>query len=172
MSFDAIYKNLYSKAFFFAKSYVRNELVAEDLASEALIKLWEHMKKGDAVACPEAFLLTMLKNKALDYLKHETIKEDTLKELADIHDEELNLRICMLEACDPKEVFAADIQAIVNKLLANLPEQTQRIFRMSQYEDKSNKEIAEALCLSVKSIEYHITKVLKVLRVSLQDYLS
>lgn len=42
---------------------------------------------------------------------------------------------------------------------------------MSQYGDKSNKEIAQELGLSTKSIEYHITKSLKALRVALKDYL-
>lgn len=36
--------------------------------------------------------------------------------------------------------------------------------------NQSNKEIAEALGLSIKSIEYHITKTLKILRKMLIDY--
>jgi RNA polymerase sigma-70 factor (ECF subfamily) len=42
---------------------------------------------------------------------------------------------------------------------------------MSRFGNQSNKEIAEALGLTVKSIEYHITKALKALRISLKDYL-
>ena len=61
--------------FFFAKSYVHNDLAAEDIASEALIKLWEKLK---AESVEEKYilplLLTILKNKALDYLKHEEVK--------------------------------------------------------------------------------------------------
>ncbi|GHT62839.1 hypothetical protein AGMMS50239_17320 [Bacteroidia bacterium] len=171
MSFDAIYKRLYRRAFLFTKSYVHDEFVAEDIASEALIKLWEQTKEQE-ISCPEAFLLTILKNKSLDYLKHEAIKKDSLKELETIYTEELNLHISLLESCVPKEVFTTEIQTIVQQTIAHFPEQTSRIFVMSQYEDKSNKEIAEALGLSVKSIEYHITKVLKALRFSLKDYLS
>jgi len=42
---------------------------------------------------------------------------------------------------------------------------------MSRYEQMSVKEIAETLHLAPKSVEYHITKSLKVLRVALKDYL-
>jgi RNA polymerase sigma-70 factor (ECF subfamily) len=42
---------------------------------------------------------------------------------------------------------------------------------MSRFEEKSHKEIALALDLSEKSVEYHITQSLKFLRVYLKDYL-
>ncbi|GHV49798.1 hypothetical protein FACS1894181_09520 [Bacteroidia bacterium] len=171
IAFNAIYKQLYSKAFFFTKSYVHDVLVAEDIASEALIILWEQMKEV-GIECPEAFLITTIKNKALDYLKHEAIKEETLMKLESIYREEFNLRISMLESCDPEEVFAAEIQTIMQQTLSRFPKQTSLIFEMRQVENLSNKEIADALGLSVKSIEYHISKVLKALRVSLKDYLS
>lgn len=35
----------------------------------------------------------------------------------------------------------------------------------------SNREIAETLNISVKGVEYHISKALKALRVALKDYL-
>lgn len=42
---------------------------------------------------------------------------------------------------------------------------------MSRFENKTNKEIAEELQLTVKGVEYHITKALKPLRENLKDYL-
>ena len=42
---------------------------------------------------------------------------------------------------------------------------------MSRFEQKSGKEIAEELGITVKGVDYHIAKALKVLRVSLKDYL-
>ena len=48
--------------------------------------------------------------------------------------------------------------------LESLPEKTRTIFIMSRYENKTHKEIAEHLDLSTKSIEFHITKALGVLR--------
>ncbi|MDR1582509.1 MAG: RNA polymerase sigma-70 factor [Prevotellaceae bacterium] len=171
LSFDALYKRFYRRAFCFTKSYVRDELMAEDITSDALIKLWEQIKGEHPIACPEALLLTILKNKALDYLKHETIKENTFKELKSIYSGELQMRISLLEACDPKDIFVTEIHEILQDTLTRFPEQTRLIFTMSQFGNKSNKEIANTLGLSVKSIEYHITKVLKALRITLRDYL-
>lgn len=45
-----------------------------------------------------------------------------------------------------------------------MPEQSKTIFKMSREEDLLNREIAERLGVSVKTVEYHITKVLCALR--------
>ena len=68
-------------------------------------------------------------------------------------------------------IFISDIQKIVNNTLKQLPEQTQLIFQLSRIENKSANEIAEELEISVKSVEYHITKSLSLLRKKLKDYL-
>lgn len=170
MEFEDLYKRFYRKSFLFTMSYVHNEMAAEDITSEVLIKLWAEIRRG-GINNPDAFLLTLLKNKALDYLKHEAIKDEAFSNMKATHQEELDMRISMLESCDPKEVFTTEIQQIIRNTLATFPEQTQLIFEMSRFDNKTNKEIADELGLSVKSIEYHITKVLKALCVSLKDYL-
>lgn len=169
-TFEAIYKQFYRKAFYFTKSYVHDEMIAEDIASEALIKLWEYVRREE-VKHPEVFLLTLLKNKSLDYLKHEAIKANAFHEIKNTHYEELTIRINMLEACNPEEIFTIEIQQILRNTLTGFPEQTRTIFEMSRFENKSNKEIAEEFGVTVKSIEYHISKVLKTLRINLKDYL-
>ena len=59
---------------------------------------------------------------------------------------------------------------VVDKALETLPEQTRDIFIRSRYNNQSHKDIAEALGVSTKTVEFHITKALKVLRVALKDY--
>jgi RNA polymerase sigma-70 factor (ECF subfamily) len=144
--------------------------VAEDIASESLVKLWEQSRKS-RVEHPGVFLLTILKNRALDHLKHEAIREEAFAELKNIHREEVAMRISMLESCNPEGIFDAEIRQIVTDTLSRFPEQTRLIFEMSRFENRSNKDIAETMGLTVKSIEYHITKTLKALRISLKDYL-
>ena len=94
--------------------YVRDNCIAEDIASDSLVKLWQVMTKESVENIP-CLLMTIIKNKALDYLK--------------------------------------------------------QIFEMSRYECMLNRQIAETLGISVKSVEYHITNALKKLRISLADYL-
>ena len=43
---------------------------------------------------------------------------------------------------------------------------------MSRYENKTYPEIAAYFSLSVKSVEFHISKALKILKVKLKDYMT
>lgn len=169
-SFNEIYTSYYKKSFFFAKSYVHDDLAAEDIASESLIKLWEKLKT-EQIDYIEPLLLTILKNKALDYLKHEEVKRTAFESMADWHQQELSIRISTLESCDPNEIFSDEVESIIRETLKLIPEQTRRIFLLSRFENKSNKEIAELMGISVKGVEYHISKALKALRITLKDYL-
>lgn len=167
---EILYTSYYKKSFFFAKSYVHDDLAAEDIASESLIKLWEKLKT-EKIDYIEPLLLTILKNKALDYLKHEEVKRTAFESMVDWHQQELSIRISTLESCDPNEIFSDEVESIIRETLKLIPEQTQRIFLLSRFENKSNKEIAELMGISVKGVEYHISKALKALRITLKDYL-
>lgn len=168
--FSEIYKRNYQRSFLFVKSYVHDEMAAEDIVAESLVKYWRAISLGDR-SVNESLLLTMLRNRALDFLRHQAVHEATVGEMVDLNDRELNIRISTLEACDPKEIFSKEIRVIVNKALLALPKQTRRVFIMSRFGNKSVKEIAEKTGLTVKGVEYHITKTLKLLRIYLKDYL-
>lgn len=168
--FNTIYTQYYAKSFRFANLYVRNDLVAEDIATESLVKLWEVMKK-ETVEKPQALLLTILKHKSLDYLKTQTHEKEMLDAMVEWQQRELVIRISTLEACDPESVFSDEIRLIMDDTLKKLPDQTRKVFMMSRFEQKSGKEIAEELGITVKGVDYHIAKALKALRVSLKDYL-
>ena len=170
ISFSDIYTNYYKRSFLFVKSYVRDDMVAEDIVSEALIRFWETTKK-ETVEHPMSLLLAILKNGALNYLKHHTVKDSATESISSKMIRDLNYRITTLQACDPEEIYSSEITGIVEKTLQSLPEQTRRIFEMSRYESIPVKEIAQELSLSTKSVEYHITKALKLLRVALKEYL-
>ena len=169
-SFNEIYTSYYKKSFFFAKSYVHDDLAAEDIASDSLIKLWEKLKT-EKIDYIEPLLLTILKNKALDYLKHEEVKRTAFESMADWQQQELSIRISTLESCDPNEIFSDEVESIIRETLKSLSDQTRQAFLLSRFENKSNKEIAEQMGISVKGVEYHISKALKALRITLKDYL-
>ena len=169
-NFNSLYSHYYKRSFLFTKSYVHDTMVAEDIVSDVLIKLWSILKEN-SMENFDGLLLTMLKNRSLDYLKHELIKADAFQEIKDIHQRELNIRISTLEACNPDELLSTEIQEIVTKTLSLLPEQSRLIFELSRYSNKTNKEIAEELNVSIKTVEYHITRTLKQHRTDLKDYL-
>lgn len=155
----------------FACTYVRDEAVAEDLVIDSMMYYWENKDRLPADTNIPAYVLTAIKHKCIDHLRHQQIRQDASDEIARIYAWELSGRIVSLEDFEPYEIFTAEIQEIVDKTLASLPEQTRRIFVMSRYENKSHKEIASLLDITLKGVEFHISKSTKALRLALQDYL-
>ena len=154
----------------FAYSYTYNQETAEDLVTESLMYYWENRGKLAPDSNVPAYILTVIKHKCLNYLQRLRTREEIVEYLKDCDTWELNLRIATLEACNPEKLFSDELQSLVDKALETLPEQTRDIFVRSRYNNQSHKEIAAALGISTKTVEFHITKALKVLRVALKDY--
>lgn len=169
-NFNEIYTAYYKKSFLYVKSYVHIDEVAEDIVSDSLIKLWEQMNNRtvDPIA---PYLFTILKNRALDYLKHQKVKVEVHDSITLTMNRELELRTTALEASDPNEIFSGEVQRIVKNTLESLPKKTREIFFMSRFNNKSHKEIANLYGMSVKGVDYHIMQSVKELRLALKDYL-
>ena len=89
----------------FAKSYVQNDFAAEDIVADSMITLWKHWdnKRQKTI---HAFLLNILKNKALDYLKHRRTELSVVETLHVWEQQELDIQIEALEACNPHDIFS------------------------------------------------------------------
>lgn len=170
-SFTRLYKEYKHRFTRFAKTYVDDIAVAEDIMMDSLMYYWENRTSLKNDSNIPAYILTIIKHKCLNYLQRERTREEAEKYLSNREDWELNLRIATLEACNPEKLFSEEILRIIKETLDLLPEQSREIFIRSRYRNRSNKEIAAELDLSVKSVEYHITKTLKLLREALKDYL-
>ncbi len=170
-TFNFIYTEYHHKFIRFAFSYVHNREVAEDIVTECMIYYWERRIKLKEVENVPLYILVSIKNKCLDFLKRQQTWENVSDQLLSNSQWELKMRISNLEACNPEALFTKEVQEILNKALQKLPEKSRHIFEMSRNEGKTNQAIANEIGLSLKSIEFHISKVLKVLRDDLKDYM-
>ena len=169
-SFNEIYTAYYRKSYLYVKSYIHDDMAAEDIVSDALIKLWERMKR-ETVDPIRPYLFAILKNKSLDYLKHQTIKRGVHDAVHDALKRELEIRTTTLEASDPNDIFSNEIQQIIETTLNSLQVRTREIFIMSRFGNKTHKEIAAYYHISVKGVDYHINQSVRELRSALKDYL-
>ena len=64
-----------------------------------------------------------------------------------------------------------ELRTMLAEALDKLPENTRLIFEKNRFEGKKYTEIAEEQQISFKTVEAHISKALKILRVELKDYL-
>ncbi|MFA6677764.1 MAG: RNA polymerase sigma-70 factor [Bacteroidales bacterium] len=169
-TFNSLYTQYYNKAFLFTKSYIHDDMASEDIVANVLIKIWQ-ISENQTINNFKGLLLTMLKNSCLDHLKHQKIVESYGQKYSEILKRELDFRISTLSACNPDKILCAEIEDIVSNTLSSLSKESRLIFEMSRFSDKKNIEIAQELQISVKTVEYHISKVLRILRKNLKDYL-
>ncbi len=168
--FNEIYTLYYRKSYLYVKSYIHDDLAAEDIVTDSIIRLWERMKQEE-IDPVGPFLFSILKNRTLDYLKHQAVERDVQKAMKKTLSRDLEIRTTSLESSDPAEIFSDEIRKIIAYTLQNLPERTRKIFILSRFGDKSHKEIADIYHISTKGVEYHISQTIRVLRVALKDYL-
>ena len=62
------------------------------------------------------------------------------------------------------ELDARDLRMYIDQLIAQLPPNRQRVFRMSREMHMSNKQIAEQCAVTEKAVERQITLALKFIR--------
>jgi RNA polymerase sigma-70 factor (ECF subfamily) len=169
--FSRLYVDYLERFIRFANTYVHDFPVAEDIAVDAFVYYWEnHQTLPENTNIP-AYIITTIKHKCLNHLEHLRVRAEYAERMKEDISWELELRMSTLQACDPEALFVADIKRISDKTIKALPSQTRTIFNMSRQEYKSNKEIAEQLQIAVKTVEYHITKAISVLRIALKDYM-
>ncbi|MBK7571429.1 MAG: sigma-70 family RNA polymerase sigma factor, partial [Bacteroidetes bacterium] len=60
----------------------------------------------------------------------------------------------------------------IHVAIESLPEQCRLVFKLSRFEELKYAEIAEQLGISIKTVENHMGKALKIMREQLKDYLT
>ena len=111
-----------------------------------------------------SLLYTMVRNACLNFLRHQMVANQySFDELPQQQGSE-QLYSLIFHHNAEEELVYEELHRQIHEVLDSLPEQSKMIFKMSREEDLLNREIAEKLGVSVKTVEYHITKVLCALR--------
>lgn len=170
-TFTSFFQENHQKFLSFTYSYIRNYDDAEDILMDSVTSLWENRDKWNEDSNMFALLLTIIKNKSLNYLSREQTRLRIEDDITSHQKRELNLRVSSLKVCNPDMIFRTEVHQIVRTSLGKLPKQSRQVFILSRFKYLTNKQIAERLGVSIKTVEFHITKVLKILRHDLKDYL-
>lgn len=159
-AYEEIFHRYYPLIFKFVSRFIGNPGLAEDIVQNIFMRLWLNREKLDEGKSLRNFLYVSARNEAFDVLKSQ--KENMLS---------LSTVLGGADRQSPdnieEDLDAAETLAMVTGNISKLPPQRQLIFQMSRYEHLSNKEIADRLNLSVRTVEKHISLAIKDLKQSL-----
>ena len=153
--FEGLYRDYFTRTLFFAQQYLPDPEEAREIAQETFVTLWEKRTEIRPDLSVQAFILTIAKHKYSDNL---TARE-TMANYSALSDETFDT------------VQMQELEQLIGQALSELPEKTRIIYKMSRDQEMTYEEIAQEIDLSVKSVEYHMTKALAHMRHKLKDYL-
>ena len=160
-AFTELYERYWYRVFALAYRRLKSRETAEELVQDLFATLW-HKRATHTIQHVERYLMAAISHRVLGHLRAHQVRTayaDYCRwQQADSTDETEQA----LAATDLTEAFA--------KALLHLPAQSREIFRLSRLEHFSVPEISLRLNLSVKAVEYHLTKSLRLLRIHLKDF--
>lgn len=160
--FQELFYSLYPSLCQQARRYIINQEICEDIVQECFIKYWENTEHNQQINNPSSYLNTAVKNSCISYLRKEKIEED-------IENPKLQNTLSdnATEDDEPKQDF--DEATLINQAFNLLPDKCRQIFELSKIQNKSYKEIAEILNISIKTVENQMGKALKIMRQFVKD---
>jgi RNA polymerase sigma factor (sigma-70 family) len=80
----------------------------------------------------------------------------------------------MVELCceENRDMEVEELNRFIEEAILSLPDKCRDVFLKSRNEEMSNREIAEQLNISVKTVEAQITKALKAIRSYITDKMA
>ncbi len=162
-AFEMIFRTHYQPLCNYAYTFLQDKEEAEEIVQSTFLSVWE---KKEALAIRtgvKPYLYAMVRNACLNVIKHEKIKQKhAVEELATgIHSHD----------SVSQAVASSELELRIQSAMEVLPEQCRLVFKLSRFEELKYSEIAEQLNISVKTVENHMGKALKIMREQLRDYL-
>jgi RNA polymerase sigma-70 factor (ECF subfamily) len=155
--FESFFIKNYPKVKSFARRLLMGEQDAEDIAQDVFLKIAEH---PDIWQDPEQggkYLFTMTKNHIFNVIKHRNVERKYEKAITaenPIADE--------FGIVD--KLYAKELELLIQYTIEQMPKQRKDVIMMSRFQGMTNAEVAEALGLSVRTVERHIYLALKELK--------
>lgn len=169
-SFKIVYNHFYSRLFFFVSEYIPNKDIAENILQDTFLSLWEKKLKLVKDTNLNAYLYTIAKNNCLKRLRDAKYK-NAIFQSGQLSEYEIELNTGALGKLDTSELIFSEIEQIIQTTMESLSPQCRQVFELSRFQHKKISEIAEKLGITTKTVEGHITKAIKVFKISLKDYL-
>jgi len=139
----------------YANSYLNDSSIAEDLVQDVFLHLWKNNESLKVNSTMQSLLFSAVKNKVYEYSRSKKAYKSALENL-------------------PKTATSDDLMSSestkymnmerLSSLLRHLPPKCRNVFALNKFNGLTYSEIAAKEGISVKTVENHMLKALKILR--------
>ena len=159
-AFESLFNMMYRPLCRFCLRIVRVREVAEEVVSDVFHTIWQNRDRIE-VTSHRSYLYTAVRNRGLDYLR-------SLSRMTPFCDLQMASHVAVDLPDSHELITREELDALIRKSIAALPDQRQLIFRMSREDGLKYREIAQRLNISVKTVETQMGRALRHLNQSVR----
>lgn len=161
-AYEKIFKDYYSFLCRQAFKILNDADEAEEIVQEIFVRIWNKRQEISINSSLKNYLIQSVKNRCFNHIKHHAVR----REYSNEYSKEQNF------IDDANPLITSELDKKIEKAINRLPVERKKIFLMSRQEGLKYKEIADALGISIKTVENQMGKALKHLREELVEYLT
>lgn len=160
-AFEQLFFENYYRLCRFAFTITRSHDLARDSVQDVFLKVWRNREKWNVQRSLKAYLYQAVRNQALNLLEQQNNYHNLIQNL------QKNAVYNDLHKSDDSVLQTSEIVRQIWKVVDQMPEQRKQVFELSRKHGLSHREISEIMCITTKTVEYHIRRALQDLRKSL-----
>jgi len=161
-AFEKIYSKYWDRLFDYAYKRLNNAELCEEIVQEIFIRLWDRRESLEFTTGLMNYLFTAARYSVIDQYRRQLVQNSFIAA------SKYNLHI---DNSTEERIFVNDLKKYLDDLIGTLPPKCKSVYELSRLQYKTNKEIAEILHISEKTVEGHLTKALQRLRVGMGELL-
>ena len=160
-AFKDVFVAYYNKTKAFIYGYIKSDMDAEELAEDMFVNLWINRRSIDTSKSFNAYLHTIARNAAINFLKHKQVQDKYVNEMPEWES----------HYSSEEDYIAKELGLLVDDIVEKMPEQRKQIYILSRNEGLSNGEIAEQLNTTKRNVESQLSLALKEIRKAILAFL-
>jgi RNA polymerase sigma-70 factor, ECF subfamily len=153
-----LFKEHYRGLCLFARQFIHDNEKSEDIVQDVFLNIWEKKELNASDSQIKSYLYTSVRNRCLNYIRDHKKFND-------------NVEVAHIENThEHNRTEYRELEHLIKEAIASLPEKCREVFELSRFKEMKYQEIADALGISIKTVEAQMSKALKVLREKLSGY--
>ncbi len=158
MDFQSIYQSYFERLYRYSFTLIKSNDEAQDVVQIVFVRLWEKWSELIINTDISAYLYRSVYNESLNRI--------SANKRMRIHQESYVFETAHEETAFENEHQLSDeqISQRINEVLNLMPPQCQTVFLKSRIDNLKYAEIAQELNISIKTVEVHMSKALKIVR--------
>jgi RNA polymerase sigma-70 factor (ECF subfamily) len=156
-SFKYFFDRYYDDLCNFVHVYLHDQAWSEEIVQDIFVYFWENKEKLQINTSVKSFLFSASKFKSLNLLRDTKTQKRIVEKIG-------KTEPLITSEEEDSYLDTNEFKKILDAAVDQLAPKCREIFLLSKFEDLSNREIAEKLGISVKTVENQMTIALKKLR--------